>query len=75
MSPVNPDAPPPILPARAVTAVRTAAHKNRNALLFAAIGGGVFLLLVAGSVTLASAFSVTAAFFTGALIHSAMGGK
>lgn len=73
--PLNPTEPPPILPARAVTAVRTAAHKNRHSLFALAVGGGMFLTDLALGVAFGISFGMSAAFLLGAAFQQAITGS
>ena len=72
--PLNPEAPPPIVPVRVVTAVRTAAYRNRKGLSIAILGGGMFIAMLALSVAVGVAFFGTAAFLAGAYIQSIITG-
>lgn len=73
--PLNPDAPPPILRERAVTAVRTAARKHHNSLFVLYMGGvlGFTVAFTSGDLFAAGAAALT--FLFGAAVQSATGGK
>lgn len=73
--PLNPSAPPPILPVRAVTAVRTAAHKHHNSLYVLACGGALGIAVAVTSANLLAATAAAVTFLFGAAVQSAMGSK
>lgn len=73
--PLNPELPPPNLPERAVTTVRTAAYQNRKSLYVVAIGGAMFLSMLALSVAFGVAFYGTAAYLAGAGVMNLVAGS